>query len=220
MGIFNRIVGAYHGFRRKDSKALLQWHEQGLSVPPPDYVKRRLIENYIEHYGITRFIETGTYMGSMLRFVAKKGIRCTSIELSDDLFRAAQEKFSGFNNVELIHGDSGKVIPKVIKNLDEPALFWLDGHYSHGVTAQGEKDTPIAEELAEVLNHHIADHVILIDDVRCFTGQNDYPHLHDLLREIDANGKYQYLVHCDIIHLIPASNRASGYQPESLRRSA
>lgn len=64
--------------------------------------------------------------------------------------------------------------------LDQPALFWLDGHYSGGETAQGEKDTPIYEELDRILDAPDRDHVIIIDDARCFGRDRDYPSIQEL----------------------------------------
>ena len=55
-------------------------------------------------------------------------------------------------NVELLHGDSGTELGNVMNKINQPALFWLDGHYSAGVTAKGDKDTPIYEELVCILN--------------------------------------------------------------------
>ena len=157
----------------------------------------------MKQFGLRRFIETGTSSGSTLKFIARRGFQCKSVELGDKLFQAAQEKFAGYKNVELFHGDSGEVIPQILSDLREPALFWLDGHYSHGKPACGEKETPIAEELKAILNHEVYGHVILIDDARFFTGENDYPVLHDLLCEIVDHGKYRYNINCDIISLLP-----------------
>jgi hypothetical protein len=59
-------------------------------------------------------------------------------------------------------------------SLVEPALFWLDGHYSGGVTARGESDTPIYAELVHVLGSSHKN-VIVIDDARCFGSGAKYP---------------------------------------------
>ena len=81
--------------------------------------------------------------------------------------------------------------------------FWLDGHYSAGVTAGAEKDSPISAELDVIHKHSIVQHVILIDDAHCFDGSNGYPHLDALLREIRSKGIYQATVSADVIRLIP-----------------
>ena len=68
----------------------------------------------------------------------------------------------------------------------EPCLFWLDGHYSAGITAKGEKETPIWEELEHICDHPIKNHVILIDDASLFVGKNDYPNLDSLQKFVES----------------------------------
>ena len=64
-----------------------------------------------------------------------------------------------------------------MERLQQPALFWLDGHYSAGDTARGEKDTPLYEELEQILRAPDLGHVIVIDDARCFGSDPAYPTL-------------------------------------------
>jgi hypothetical protein len=66
-----------------------------------------------------------------------------------------------------------------VRRIDQPALFYLDGHYSGGITARAAKDTPIYEELSHIFEHDPR-HVIVIDDARCFGRDPDYPSLHEL----------------------------------------
>lgn len=56
---------------------------------------------------------------------------------------------------------------KVIRNIDCPITFWLDGHYSGGNTGKRIKRSPILEELKQIAQHPIKRHTIIIDDVRC-----------------------------------------------------
>ena len=65
-------------------------------------------------------------------------------------------------------GDSGKILYEVIKDIDSPITFWLDGHCSCGITAKGDEWSPILKELEQIKKHHIKNHTILIDDVRQF----------------------------------------------------
>jgi hypothetical protein len=71
-----------------------------------------------------------------------------SIELSRDLYEKAMKRFTGVTHIRLIRGDSGKELGRVVNEIDRPALFWLDGHYSAGVAAKGEKDTPFTKNWA------------------------------------------------------------------------
>jgi len=91
------------------------------------------------------------------------------------LYERARKKFSKFDYISIVQGDSGEVLSVILADIKQPCLFWLDGHYSGGDTAKGRLETPILQELHCVLTHSIEGHVILIDDARLFTGQNNYP---------------------------------------------
>ena len=125
-----------------------------------------------------------------------------SIELDTRLAERATSLFASYSHIHIIHGDSSKELPAVLSQLTEPSLFWLDGHYSEGITTKGEVNTPILRELELILDHPVAGHVILIDDAREFTGQNDYPPLYQL-RSFTMQKKpgYAFEVECDIIRL-------------------
>ena len=110
--------------------------------------------------------------------------RIYSIELNQELVEKAKLRFKNESHIELIHGDSGIELKKLIAKINQPALFWLDGHYSAGITARGDKDTPILEELEHILNAPDRGHVILIDDARCFGADPAYPTIAKLSESI------------------------------------
>ena len=171
---------SYHKY-----KAFSAWEKQGKPVPPPSVVKQWTIQNYARKYRIKNFVETGTCFGDTLNAVRKIFKNLYSIELSVELYENAKENFSEFKNIHLLQGDSSDILPKVIADINQPILFWLDAHYSCGVTARGSKDTPISSELESILNHPLSSHhVILIDDARDFNGENDYPTILDLKQYI------------------------------------
>ena len=163
-----------------------------------------IISSYLKRFHLSHFIETGTHFGNTLADIAHdKSVTCTSIELSDEYFHKALQRFRSYPNVMLKHGDSAAVLPECIRNLQAPALFWLDGHYSGGNTARGGVDTPVSAELRAILDSPIKTHVILIDDARCFNGANTYPYLEALLQTIRQSGNYNIEVSTDIIRLTP-----------------
>jgi hypothetical protein len=95
----------------------------------------------------------------------------------------------------------------ILSSINEPILFWLDGHYSGGETAKGEANTPILKELEFILRHPIKNHVILIDDARCFIGENDYPTLRELAVFVSGiNNELNFTVENDIIRITPEKN--------------
>ena len=124
-----------------------------------------------------------------------------SIELSEFLYKKAIKRFNTQKKVCLYNGDSGKMLGKIAETITEPAVFWLDGHYSGGITAKGETECPIMAELAVIVNQKLP-HVILIDDARLFTGENDYPTI-DELRQFFTNKAvpFSLAVQHDIIRI-------------------
>src|SRR3989339_796179 len=106
-----------------------------------------------------------------------------------DYFRKKNEKInpcasSGLCKYKILYGDSSNKLNKVIKKQKTPALFWLDAHYSGGITTKKEKETPIREELAQIFNNFKTGNIILIDDARLFVGKRDYPRIEEIKKMI------------------------------------
>jgi hypothetical protein len=160
------------------------WRRAGKPVPAPSAFKQRVVGDYGRRFGLRTLVETGTYQCGMIRAHLHHFDRIVSIELDDALYQDAVAQFGRYPSVELLHGDSGVLLPAVVRALRGPALFWLDAHYSGRGTARGERDTPIMKELECILGHTAEDHVVLIDDAREFVGGHDYPILEEIEREI------------------------------------
>ena len=154
---------------------LAEWERHGRPVPPPHAVKAAVLRRYAERYHLMVFVETGTYRGDMVEAMKALFPKVYSIELGDRLFTEARRRFRRDPHVELIHGDSSRALGSIVARIDRPTLFWLDGHYSAGDTAKGEKDTPIYEELDQIFRAPDLGHVIIIDDARCFGADPAYP---------------------------------------------
>jgi hypothetical protein len=180
----------------------------------PSYkTKRETILSVARKYNSnTVFIETGTYMGDTVEYMKNQFSKVFSIELSQELAEKAQQRFSGEPTISIVQGDSATQLGNILQSVNSPCLLWLDGHYSsefwagdkYVVTAKGEKETPILEELRQVANHSIKNHVILIDDARLFVGKNDYPHMSELRSFVAANFPgYSIAAKNDIIRILP-----------------
>lgn len=167
------------------------------------FKKRQIVINIGKQTKCKIFIETSTYLGEMVNAIKNKFSQIYSIELSPNLCKKAQEKFRNNKKIKILCGDSGKILPQILKSINEPVLFWLDAHYSSGVTARGDKDTPIIQELEIITNHHIKDHTILIDDARFFNGQNDYPQISYVEKFIkNKYPNHSVEIHNDIIQIL------------------
>lgn len=184
-------------------RALSKWVLSGCPSPPPHIVKLYVIWAYLRELRLETLVETGTYLGETTEWLARTGINVISIELSSDLHRLATERLGRYRNIMLLQGDSGQLLPELIASFTEPVCFWLDAHFSGGETAKGVTDTPILQELEAILEHPIRGHVILVDDARCFTGEDGYPFLDEVLVLVRKSGFYRAEVSTDIIRITP-----------------
>jgi len=188
--------------RQRDRRAVREWVRAGRPVPPPHAAKQRLVRAKASSLGLRVFVETGTFRGDMVEAMRRQCRTIVSIELDDARFEAACARFAGRDGVTILHGDSALLLPDVIAGLEEPALFWLDGHYSGPGTSRGESDTPILTELAHVLGSDEPGHAILVDDARLFDGTRDYPGLADLERHVrELRPDVSFVVRDDVIEI-------------------
>jgi predicted O-methyltransferase YrrM len=190
--------------KRWQLKELEKWDNKTRPVPPPHVIKQRVLSGYAEVYNLRILVETGTFFGDMVEAMKDLFDRIYSIELSQLYFQNAKKRFRSANHIEILQGDSGKVLGDIMKKIDRPALFWLDGHYSVGFTAKGDKETPIFEELHHILNAQDLGHVIIIDDARAFGMGGDYPSIEELQEFIFSRRKnVKITVRDDSIRITP-----------------
>lgn len=76
--------------------------------------------------------------------------------------------------MEVREGSSRVVLPQIIDRTI-PTLYWLDGHWSGGVTGGADDQCPIIAELTAIADGH-PDDCILIDDARLFLAPPPPPH--------------------------------------------
>jgi len=105
--------------------------------------------------------------------------------------------------VHILAGTSEQQLPQLLPTLSGDVNFWLDGHYSAGITYHGSVDTPIVTELAciERQRERFGNIVVLIDDVRCFDPTIEefaqYPSL-DFLVDWARRNRFQWHIEHDI----------------------
>jgi len=114
------------------------------------------------------FVETGTNAGFTVNNMIPRFKEIHSIELSEEYYKSACEKFKTNKNVKLHLGDSSKVLKNIIHTFNGNTVFFLDGHWSGGDTAKGEKDCPLLEELDTIVKDFKHKALIIIDDYRLF----------------------------------------------------
>lgn len=138
------------------------------------------------------FVETGTNSGDGVKFALRaKFPQIFSIEILESSYLNACMVFAPYKNVQIVLGDSGEVLYDVIKDLDKPITFWLDGHLGDP-TPGCTRHTPLFEELDQIKLHPIKHHTIVIDDMHCCDGiLFDFHSREDIIAKIkEINPKY------------------------------
>jgi hypothetical protein len=181
------------------SRAILKWPAE----PTQPSVKQDLVARLGR--SCTSLVETGTYKGDMIDAQLDNFEHIVTIELDDDLFAAARDKFAPHPHITVLHGDSGEVLPDAIGLCHGSTAFWLDGHYSGGITAGTNADVPILNELATIAARKNPGDVILIDDARLFGWRRGYPRI-SKVRAIanDIWPGHEFRIESDIICIVPA----------------
>ena len=177
----------------------IKWELNGKPIPPPNKVKQETVARIAIEKDIDTLVETGTYLGNMIFAQRKNFKKIYSVELSPVFFEKAEKRFKSYKHIKILFGDSSDILPEILKDLKEPTLFWLDGHYSGGETA--ESNCPVLNELEAITSSPII-HEILIDDARCFDGTKGYPSLKEIAQLLSRKvKKYELEVDLDIIRI-------------------
>ena len=135
---------------------------------------RTLARDLRDRLGIERAIETGTYKGGSARILASVFPEVVTIELDEELHRRAAERLSRQPAITAVQGSSRVRLGPLV-DAARPTLYWLDGHWSGGVTAGEDDECPVLDELAAIASGH-PDDCILIDDARLFAAPPPPPH--------------------------------------------
>lgn len=192
----------------RDRRECARWLSAGCPLPAPQACKRLLIQDMAMQFGPRILIETGTNFGHTVSAAIGSFDTIYSIELDDALWQSAAKRFARHPQVRLRRGDSARELAVILAELSQPALFWLDAHYSGAGTARGRVDSPIMQELAAIAAHRVRDHLLLIDDARLFDGSDGYP-TKEACRQMVAAWwpSHDFAVTNDVIRILPRRRR-------------
>jgi len=110
-----------------------------------------------EFVHLETFIETGTFKGGGIQQALDIGFkRVYSVELDNNLYIKAANRFQSDDRVRCWHGDSRDVLPAILDEVKSASLVFLDGHSS--------SNTPLIDELRVLANCQVR-HVIIVDDI-------------------------------------------------------
>jgi len=148
------------------------------------------------------FIETGSSNGDGIDAALRYGYQTVhSIELSELYYGRCVERFKHRKRrVHLYLGDSRMVLPEILAVINERCTFWLDAHYCGEPSSGNFEDISLMDELKIIGQHHIKNHVIMIDDIRLVRDKNSewskFPYtlsdIEGFIRSINPNYKIIY----------------------------
>jgi hypothetical protein len=119
-------------------------------------------------------VETGTFRGDTARTLAQVFPEVMTVELSPQLHAVSSTRLSDLAHVRVIHGNSAEVLRLLATNR-VPTFYFLDGHFSGGVTAGEEHECPVLGELRAIGGGNPGNCVV-IDDARLFGAAPPPPH--------------------------------------------
>ncbi len=151
------------------------WRKDGWGAPVPYFVRRAMLLTEARAIGAETFIETGTFLGDTTWSFRQQFLRSLTIEVEPLLAELARRRFQNHPTITVREGDSAALLPGICAEIDGPCLFYLDGHYSGGVTGMGDKECPIIEELTAIFSKTNGLFRIVIDDARLFGTHPAYP---------------------------------------------
>ncbi|MDR1510881.1 MAG: hypothetical protein LBS53_14750 [Synergistaceae bacterium] len=169
-------------------------------------------------YQLDTFVETGTYMADTAVSVSKFFKKVYTIELSEGLYTTAKNKYKHIKNIDFLQGSASLELSRLLSSEFPPSLFWLDAHWSGGVTAGENIPCTLLDEIDIILRSN-KDHVILIDDARImlvpppvFMRRPDYlPAYSEVTDVLNSIEKRYSIIWRDIVISVPLSSEESLY---------
>lgn len=157
-------------------------YDAGRVAAPADRAKRRFLLRLFKQRRHTLLVESGTFLGGTIDYFLPHARRIISVEIEPELHQAARTRFASSPSVELLLGDAMEVIPRVLAEVTDPPLVYLDGHFTGGVNEQpGQFIEPapgILRKLGEV--GLPPGTTIVVDDLRLFGRGDGFPALDEL----------------------------------------
>ena len=123
------------------------------------------------------FVETGTFEGESVAKARPFFEKLYTVELSDEYYAKAAERFKGCSDIYVHHGDSVQFLQKLRPELkDKSVIYWLDAHWCIADGTAGHKSQcPLLHEL-EAIDNLNSQSIVLVDDARYFLCPPPVPH--------------------------------------------
>ena len=151
--------------------------------------KCAMIVDHALEFELRVFVETGTHKGDTVKAMLLSNLFTTIYSVDNNAARAhkAKHRFRSFPHIHCAHSDNSVWIPEVLKQIDEPALFWLNAHAAHEQVQKSGTKTLLLDEIRAIAAHR-TDHVIIVDGARYYDGSlEDYPGIKQIQELLPSN---------------------------------
>lgn len=152
-------------------------------------------------------VEGGTYNGGTSLLMSKFFEKVYTIEKSEKMYEIGEEKLGHIKNVKRLFGDTRSHLPDIV-GYNDNILFWLDAHWSGGMTYGEEDECPLLDELGAIFSADLTNFAIMIDDARLFLAPPPLPHnylnwptIKDICLTVPEG--FDIIVFEDVIYVVP-----------------
>jgi hypothetical protein len=167
------------------------------SIPEPifDWVKEINFSNSVA-------VETGTHIGDGADLLKKHFDQVITFERDEQLANICKERFKSVSAIKVVTGSTRDFLLENLPKSDSNAFFWLDAHWSGGVTAGEDDPCPLLYELEVIFaNREASNSIVLIDDVRLLVGgDSGWPTLMEVAK-LSANHHFDGVCFDDVLVL-------------------
>jgi hypothetical protein len=168
----------------------------------PKYINKSLLAAMIGLKNNKKiFIETGTYIGQSTYNIQNLFSKLYTCEASKDLYKAAKNLFllTKSKNIKIYLNDSRNFLKSLKKTIANNSVFFLDAHYSTGITSKEYGRCPLLDEL-QIIIKKTSKPIVVVDDIRTMNGKNGYPNLNEILNILPNNAKIKIIYDQMIIY--------------------
>ena len=120
----------------------------------------QLLSRIVDHYKPQTILELGTSLGITTSYLAvgNPASKVYTIEGSPAIAEIARQTFlqTGLNNIELIEGEFGNVLPAVLNNMDTIDLVFIDGNH---------RAAPTLDYFQQLLQYSKNSTLLIFDDI-------------------------------------------------------
>jgi predicted O-methyltransferase YrrM len=123
-----------------------------------DFFVREEFLKLKKKFNIKKVIETGTCLGTSTLWFAKNFDSVETIEIKSEFRDCAIQRWEGKKNIKSYLGDSSKILPKLLKKVDNKTIIFLDAHFE-------EETFPLKKELESIKKAKIKPVIVVHDFV-------------------------------------------------------